>query len=126
MPKGCVLVVTDDRDGTSFVLFDCETRTIYNDIIERRRLHELYALHPVRLTVTDDRDFHPPDQGSRIVVARLSGPGPTNAVHDERRALQVAERVLGRTVRPHGFDILGATTRRLQLPGEEWASWVVA
>tara|TARA_B110001452_G_C15227016_1_gene425224 strand:+ start:952 stop:1314 length:363 start_codon:yes stop_codon:yes gene_type:complete len=120
MKKGSILVLCEDDRGTSFLLFDVANRVVYNDIIEPDRACELYALFPIRLTITNV-ESHSTPRGE--VVFRRFQSAHVSVLHDRQCAVDFGEEVL--TNGPFSpLRHLRVRMEGLQLANETWRSWV--
>lgn len=119
---GCTLVYNVDDAGASFVLFDHTTRTIYKDITTEKDLMTLFATFKIKKTVTNDATFDPPT-GS--VVHQVYFGGEDGTLHTAQRAVRFAEFYFTGRVRRTVFRFGAMHMRTLELPTEEWRTWLI-
>lgn len=116
-----ILIVCDDPEGASFVLFDPRDRYVYEDIILCRDLHRLYDRFPIRLTVTNIRKFRPP---SGNCVFHPASHSSHQTLHYSARARLLATSFFKKHMCVNAFMIPRLKTKPLSFEDEEWRRWI--
>lgn len=121
--KQSILILYDDDDGASFVLFDVHARVVYNDLIETGRVEELYTRFSVRATVSN-RCFQPPNGTFECVDDYRPDRSRERSVHDPGRAVTFGTHVFANKFFSGVLPLHRLRRKEFWLPEEEWVSWL--
>jgi hypothetical protein len=118
--KRCLLFFYEDDAGCSFVALDADTRTVYEDVIEKKNLPRLVDALSVRETITNMESC----EGllGHVRSVSLDVPPDHSHVHTSSRALRFASMYVGQTI--HSSLDLSRVRRQPFRFEEEWVGWL--
>ena len=116
-----ILVLFDDREGTSFLLFDPRDRHVYEDIILHKDVHRLYDMFPIRSTISNIRDLCPPTGN---LILHPASYHLHQTLHYPMRARLFAIDYFREHKCAHFAIILNLNAMPLRFEDEEWTRWI--